>query len=553
MIGVISKESERSIVEEFFQLFKTLWEPYQENKFYDVVICTTNKIPNIKTRLLLIFSSEKTQFDIDNHLEINPQETNAILDNNGTAIPVYGKCLFFSNNQNQVISYKVSAVPAGIKLISDGTVSLRLGYDLFNEILYLLSKGQPTEYAQLPTVDIHIRLIRNWILEHGIILLEIPPVPKGYKFITCLTHDVDFVGIKRYGFGPTLLGFLYRATIGSLVNYFRGRIPVQRLFKNLKAATLLPFVHLGIIKDFWIQFERYLNIENGLGSTFFIVPFKNRAGRSLTGVAPSRRAVKYDIAEIEDYIQKIINRGAEIGLHGIDAWIDREQASKELERITKYNGEKKIGVRMHWLYSKNDSLQILERAGFYYDSTYGYNETIGYLAGTVQAFCPPEATKLLELSMHLMDTALFYPRRMNLNETEANKLVNKLLKNSLDYGGHLTVNWHHRSLAPERLWDDYYNELLAKLKELNCWFACAKDVVGWFYKRRSVGFEKVEIKGKKIFIKLSGNVSDKFPGLLLRLYLPSNCLKMRNSVDNQSGTVIDYPIESDSEFELRLN
>lgn len=553
MIGVISNDSEQSIVEEFFQLFKTIWEPYQKNKFYDVVICTTEKIPYIKTKLLLIFSSEKTQFDIDNHLEINPQETNTILDNNGTVIPVYGKCIFFSNNQNPLISYKVSEVPAGIKLINDDTVSLRLGYDLFTEILYALSNGQPTEYAQLPTVDIHIRLIRNWILEHGIILLEIPPVPKGYTFITCLTHDVDFVGIKQHGFGTTLWGFLYRATIGSLINYFRGRIPVQRLFKNLKAVIFLPFVHLGIAKDFWIQFERYLIIESGLGSTFFIVPFKNRAGRNLTGNAPSKRAVKYDIAEIEDYIKKIINSGAEIGLHGIDAWIDREQASKELERISKYNGEKKIGVRMHWLYFKNDSSKILEKAGFYYDSTYGYNETIGYLAGTVQAFCPPGTTKLLELSMHIQDTALFYPRRMDLNETEANKLVNKVLKNSLDYGGHLTINWHQRSLAPERLWDDYYNELLTKLKELNCWFACAKDVVGWFNKRRSVGFEKVEIKEKKIFVKLSGNIIDNFPGLLLRLHLPSNCAKKGNGVDNQSGTIIDYPIESDSEFELRLN
>ena len=44
-----------------------------------------------------------------------------------------------------------------------------------------------------------------------------------------------------------------------------------------------------------------------------------------------------------------------------------------------------------------------------YDSTIGYNETVGYRAGTTQPYRPLAASRLLELPLHVMDTALFYP------------------------------------------------------------------------------------------------------------------------------------------------
>ncbi len=42
---------------------------------------------------------------------------------------------------------------------------------------------------------------------------------------------------------------------------------------------------------------------------------------------------------------------------------------------------------MHWLYWAEKLAQALEKAGFEYDSTFGYNDAIGFRAGTTQAFC----------------------------------------------------------------------------------------------------------------------------------------------------------------------
>ena len=52
------------------------------------------------------------------------------------------------------------------------------------------------------------------------------------------------------------------------------------------------------------------------------------------------------------------------------------------------------------------------------------------------------------------------------------------------------MNWHDRSLAPERLWGGCYRELVQDLKNRGAWFATGGQAVAWFRKRRSVVFEE---------------------------------------------------------------
>jgi hypothetical protein len=69
---------------------------------------------------------------------------------------------------------------------------------------------------------------------------------------------------------------------------------------------------------------------------------------------------------------------------------------------------------MHWLLQDATTISVLEEAGFAYDSTAGYNETVGYRNGTAQVFRPLGARTLLELPMHIQDGALFYRKRLEL-------------------------------------------------------------------------------------------------------------------------------------------
>jgi hypothetical protein len=95
---------------------------------------------------------------------------------------------------------------------------------------------------------------------------------------------------------------------------------------------------------------------------------------------------------------------------------------------------------MHWLFFDERAPSRLEQAGFSYDSTFGYTETVGFRAGTMQAFRPMGVGRLLELPLTIMDTALFYSSHLNLAPTTAKQAVWRLVDDAERYGGALTIN-----------------------------------------------------------------------------------------------------------------
>ena len=163
-----------------------------------------------------------------------------------------------------------------------------------------------------------------------------------------------------------------------------------------------------------------------------------------------------------------------------------------MAEITNITGVPNIGVRMHWLYFDDHSPLALEKAGFSYDSTVGYNQTIGYRAGTAQVYKPLQAHHLLELPLHIMDTALLSGDYLNLTFEEADRRIGEIIDYAGSIGGAVTFNWHDRSIAPERLWGEFYAGLISELKRKGAWRSSAGTVVSWFQKRRSVVFEQAD-------------------------------------------------------------
>ncbi|MCK5508902.1 MAG: hypothetical protein KAI50_10335 [Desulfobacterales bacterium] len=522
MIGVIAKESEKEVAMEFFQLFKTPWEFFQKNQRYDIVIVATDKLPSIDTKLTVFYNSNPTRFDFKEALESEVSNKSNPFEYQNLSFPIYGQALTFCKQEQAQFTLEQSKESVVIEVEREDKKIIRIGYDLFGEINFLLSKGQPVAFAQIPAIERHIAILRKLILNAGLYLIEIPPAPKGYDFTVCLTHDVDFAGIRRHLFDHTVFGFIYRAIIGSIVGILKQRIPIKNLIRNWYSVLLLPGVFFGLVKDFWIQFKRYIELEEPLPSTFYFIPSKNYEGLAEKGKAPRIRAVRYDVHHIHDQIKLLIDHGCEIGLHGIDAWIDHKHGRKEFAVIAKIAGSSDIGIRMHWLYFNKKSPWHLAKAGFLYDSTLGYNEAIGFRSGTVQAFCMLGAGGIIELPMNVMDTALFYPDRMNLTEAQAWCEVQKIITSVAHFGGVLTINWHHRSLAPERLWDSFYVRLLKNLKQRKVWFATATQAVHWFQKRREIEFCKPVVTNNSISIELRHLNGAPSPGMAMRVYKPRN-------------------------------
>lgn len=490
MIGIVCFDNEKSLVKEFFELFKTPWEFYQPGTKYEVVLSTGMEIEIVQPGLLIIYSSKILKTDTGSGVSVNSLNTGTFEYRKNT-LPVYGAMLTFYQHNNPLPDTHI-LLDCLYTTRFNNLPFVRIGYDLFQETAFLLLTGQPAEQAQVPTVELHITLLRELIVSNGIPVIEIPPVPSGYSSITCLTHDVDFIRIADHKFDSTMFGFIYRSLYGSVRGILDGRCTFKRLLKNWAAVLLLPCVYLGLCRDFFNNIQRYLELEKSLVSTFFLIPFKNRPGKKHPVQGEVKRSVKYDAGDIGKELQLILDAGCEIGLHGIDAWSSREDGEKELLRIKEFSKSDQIGIRMHWLYFDPDTPEILEETGFLYDSTMGYNEAIGFKNGTAQVFRYPGADKLSELPLIIMDTALFYPDRMNLRETEAEGLVKQVIRTIVRNGGVITLNWHQRSLGPERQWEDFYKRILGFLKKQETWFASCGDAVRWFAKENQWFLKKLK-------------------------------------------------------------
>jgi hypothetical protein len=513
-LGVIAREGDDTIAAELFELFKTPWEPCRAGARYRAVLSTTPGAPLPEADLSIVYGPSSD--GSGGGTPRKPGRLPVVLVYGKERFPVYGDCSAVGGAGAALIVREDTGEVVGREADGPGGRMVRIGFDLLQEARFLLSEGQPPEHAAVPTLEIHIGILRDLIVRCGLPLVEIPPVPRGFGSIVCLTHDVDFAGIRLHRADRTVLGFLYRASLLSLLRFLKGQLPLAKLLKNLLAIASLPLVYAGLARDFFDQFSRYRQLEGRRKSTFFLVPYKDVDGFGLEGRDTRGRATRYDVDDIRPQISALVAGGWEVGLHAIDAWHDARHAGAERARIHQATGLEPAGVRVHWLFFSRGTPRILEEAGFSYDATWGYNECAGFRAGTAQVFRPPEAQALLELPLLVQDTALFSTDRMNLTQREGTRTIDEILRRTRETGGALTVNWHGRSIGPERFWDAPYRHLLRATDREDVWTATARDVVAWFAARRAAEF--VEIDPGRGTVGIAGDADSSVPGLSLRTY-----------------------------------
>src|SRR5207244_13194107 len=170
-----------------------------------------------------------------------------------------------------------------------------------------------------------------------------------------------------------------------------------------------------------------------------------------------------------------------------------------------------------------------------------------------QAVRPVGVKRILEWPMHIMDIAMFYPAHMNLSPKRAQDVIDALVKNAIRFGGVLTVNWHDRSIAPERLWDTSYVRLLEDLKSKEAWFPTAAQAVSWFRKRRAAVIESVITEGKAVRIKMAlSKGSDNLPGLRIRVHHPPARPTHGSWRAEREDTFVDMAFSNSAEMKIAI-
>ena len=383
--------------------------------------------------------------------------------------------------------------------------------DFFKKISDVLNTGQP--HLHEPSCDILIDTLRQELIKYTI-LVEIPPAPWGHPYMVALTHDVDVTSVKECR--------LVTAGYAAYQCVAHG---------DVSAGLRLGLARIGVGNDPWSLFLRWKTFEDQLGvrSTFFFVPKRDDPGMR----AHPYRAVGYDIKEKQGVMHDLKQGGWETGVHGIDNWTDADCGKVEREALEPVNEHP--GNRTHWLLFDHDSWKVLDDAGYSYDTTFGYNDDVGFRAGTTQVYRPRGVKTLLELPLHIQDLGLFgkfcwapgdngweKTPCLRLNATAAHEYCTRIFDFARKFGGVVTILWHYENLTPPRDWSGFYADLVKRAQADGAWVTTAGSVVEWFKERREVR-NTCKFDTDRLTITTEGLLPKSFlPQLRVRIHIPGN-------------------------------
>jgi len=162
-------------------------------------------------------------------------------------------------------------------------------------------------------------------------------------------------------------------------------------------------------------------------------------------------------------ITDLDKKGWEVGIHGLNAHINASEAKKELNALqTLLPHKDKWGMRMHWLYQPPQLWNNLKKAGYYYDSTYGSNEEIGFKDNK---YLPFKKDGIWIVPLNIQDGTLLASWRGTLSQKKAWEEIEKTLIFAKEKRAVVTILWHNSSFAPPRYWENLYEKILNKAKE----------------------------------------------------------------------------------------
>lgn len=279
--------------------------------------------------------------------------------------------------------------------------------------------------------------------------------PEGKKFAVCLTHDIDVVNFSKSDL-----------FLGAARSLMQGQI---------KKSLRMPFCNIYKKWNLRWNFKNIMALEEKYGakSSFYFMALDK-----------GDLDFNYNIEDLEAEISNIADNGWEVGLHGGHKAYDNldliKANKKRLERVL---GKEVIGYRNHYLRFKTpDTWDILSKAGFKYDATFGYNDCSGFRNGMCHPFKPfnlntGKEIEILEVPLMIMDSTLFNDY-MRLDSNKSWELTKQLIDTVEKYNGVITILWHNTYMHDENL--KFYEKILKYCYDKNAWITSGEEICNWW-------------------------------------------------------------------------
>jgi hypothetical protein len=337
--------------------------------------------------------------------------------------------------------------------------------------------ANPALSIEEPAVDAYAELLRG-ALAPRLAELGLEPLPPAGsvwgargRFAIALTHDLD--NLWRW----TRRGFAaagYRTARAA--RHLQGRAVLRELGDG--ADWLVR--HLPRRTDPFWTFPQILDGEDvrGVSSTFYVIA---RHTHKQDGNQPETYRKR-----IPEAIKLVGDADREIGLHGNDA--DRlflGELEEDRHDLSGRAGRAVTGIRYHYLRAQyHETLPMLERAGFTYDTTLAFAEHEGFRCGCSFPFRPyclaeERALDLVELPLAVMDGTLQEAHYRGLAAEDAEFAAASVLGRALRSGGAVSLLWHNNRFdrRVSRGYDKVYWRLLDQALAHGAWCTSADEIV----------------------------------------------------------------------------
>lgn len=342
--------------------------------------------------------------------------------------------------------------------IEIGADKIRCGIDLFSSIFFMLSRW---EEVVCKVRDLHERFPAKASLAWKSKFLYRPVVDEYVEMLWKMLYFLDPSLRRKIQVGGVVVTCDVDApfdpgvkNVLRLLKSFAGDLMRRNsLFLAFKRLANFFLFRMGCFSlDLNYSFHWYLDAleKNGLKGVFYFIPDNSE---------PKNGVYELNEIEIRDLLRLIHSRGHEIGVHGsYHSFKNGEKISQEKQRLEdtlkKLGCEQKIrGNRQHYL--RWDALltpDLLDSAGYEYDSSGGYADVPGFRFGTAKEFHMWSLKKrtplgLIQRPLIFMDTTILSNKYLGFGFNEnAKKLIYKLKSASIKTGGNFILLWHNSNL-----------------------------------------------------------------------------------------------------------
>ena len=280
-----------------------------------------------------------------------------------------------------------------------------------------------------PVISLWAHSIREHLEAAGLRATRPAYAQNGGSALT-LSHDVDYPEIVRW------------------VEFLRAPLAGMKGLRSLR--------HMTSAKAFW-RFHDWADFAETLGGARSCFYFMARQG-SLAKYLRGDPDAFYDVRapHFKQVITELRARGCEIGLHAsFNSPVETERLALEKARIEEVAGAPIAGNRSHYWrldpVKPHETLDQLERAGFLYDTTLGYEFYPGFRRGVCHPFQPwhterRRALGIVELPSTWMDDQ--YDHRLAENGViDPLAHAQRLLALTQQTGGVAVLDYHVRGMS----------------------------------------------------------------------------------------------------------